>query len=203
MIICHNCEALNYPQEEYPARLLPIPPPSYIDSLPSRLTKVRKGIFPASLKMILNTNYPLTVRRPAPETSEQPDYVIGEQRAGESSPSSQCDPSPRLAAVDTGSEEPGTPPRSPAIGTGSGPGALQAKTQIMEEEEFFTFETSMDGFLRSNFTSPEQECILLKSDIGVDDNDDAAASKVQPGAREESARLPRDDRVVNRPKQAV
>ena len=33
--------------------------------------------------------------------------------------SSQCDPSPRRAAVDTGSEEPGTPPRSPAIGTGS------------------------------------------------------------------------------------
>ena len=31
----------------------------------------------------------------------------------------QCDLSPRRAAVDTGSEEPGTPPRSPAIGTGS------------------------------------------------------------------------------------
>ena len=31
--------------------------------------------------------------------------------------SSQCDPSPRRAAVDTGSEEPGTPPRSLAIGT--------------------------------------------------------------------------------------
>ena len=26
MIVCHNCEALNCPQEEYPARLLPIPP---------------------------------------------------------------------------------------------------------------------------------------------------------------------------------
>ena len=33
--------------------------------------------------------------------------------------SSQCDPSPRRAAVDTGSEEPGTPPRSPTIGRGS------------------------------------------------------------------------------------
>ena len=31
--------------------------------------------------------------------------------------SSQCDPSPRRAAVDTGSEEPGTPSRSLAIGT--------------------------------------------------------------------------------------
>ena len=36
--------------------------------------------------------------------------------------SSQCDPSPRRAEVDTGLEEPGTPPRSPAISTGSGPG---------------------------------------------------------------------------------
>ena len=32
--------------------------------------------------------------------------------------SSQCDPSPRRAAVDTGSEEPGTPQQSPAISTG-------------------------------------------------------------------------------------
>ena len=31
----------------------------------------------------------------------------------------QCDPLPRRTAVDTGSEGPGTPPRSPAIGTGS------------------------------------------------------------------------------------
>ena len=91
---CHNCEALNRPQEEYPARLLPTPPPGYIDNLQSRLIKARKEIFPASLKMILKTNYPRTVRRPAPETSVQPDDVIGEHRAGEDSASSQCDPSP-------------------------------------------------------------------------------------------------------------
>ena len=95
MLICHSCEALDCPQEEYPARLLPTPPPS-------------KGIFPASLKMILKTSYHFPVRRPAPETSVQPYDVIGEHRAGENSPSSQCDPSPRRAAVDTGSEEPGT-----------------------------------------------------------------------------------------------
>ena len=35
MIRCHNCEALNCPQEENPARLLPTPPPSYIDNLQS------------------------------------------------------------------------------------------------------------------------------------------------------------------------
>ena len=126
MIIYHNCEALNCPQEQYPARRLPTPPPSYIDNLESRLIKVRKGTFPASSKMIPKTKYPLTVRRPAPETSVQPDDVIGEHRAGGNSPSSQYDPSPRRTAVDTGSEEPRTPPRSPAIGTGSEPGVSRA-----------------------------------------------------------------------------
>ena len=189
MIRCRHCEALNCPQEEYPTRLLPTPPPSYIDNLQSRLIKVQKGIFPASLKMILKTNYQLIVRRPAPETSVHPDDVIGEHRAAENSPSSQCDPSPRRAAVDTGSEEPGDPRRSPAIGTGSGPGVSQFKTST-EEEGLFPPETSMDGFLHPNPTGPEQEFILLQSDIGVDDNDEPTASKVQARARKESARLP-------------
>ena len=162
MLRCHNCEALYCPQEEYPARLLPTTPPSYSDNLQSRLIKARKGMFAAPLKMILITKYPLPVQRPAPETSVQPDGVIGEHRAGENSPSSQCGPSPRRASVDTGSEEPGTPPQSPTISTGSGPGASRAKKQIMEEKEIFPFETSMDGFLRSNRTSTEQECILLQ-----------------------------------------
>ena len=171
MLRCHNCEAPDCPQEEYLARLLPTPSPSYIDNLQSRLIKARKGTFPASLKMILNTKYPLPVQRPAPETSVQPDGVIGGHRAGENSPSSECDPSPRRAAVDTGSKEPGTPPQSPAISTRSGPGASRAETQ-MEEEEIFPFETSMDGFLRSNFTSMEQECALLhQPDVGVDDGE--------------------------------
>ena len=157
MIRCHNCEALTCPQEEYPATLLSTPPPSYIDNLQSRLIKARKRIFPASLKMILKTKYPLPVRRPAHETSVQPDDVIGEHRAGENSPSSQCDTSPRRAAVGTGSEEPGTPPRSPTISTGSGPGVSRAETQIMEEEEFLPFETNMDGCLHSNCTSTSTE----------------------------------------------
>ena len=148
-------------------------------------------------KRILKTKYPLTVRRPAPETSVQPDDVIGEHQAGENSPSSQCEPSPRRATVDTGSEEPGTPPRSPAIGTRSEPGVSRAETQ-MEEEEIFPFETSMDGFLHSNCTSTEQECILLQSDVGVNDNkvqpevgmdDSNNATTQQAAAREEFARL--------------
>ena len=75
---------------------------------------------------------------------------------------SQCDPSPRRAVVDTGSEEPGTPPRSPAISTGSeGPGASRAP-----------FKTSIDGLLNSNFTSTEQECVLLhQPDVGVNNDE--------------------------------
>ena len=106
MLRYHNREALDCPQEEYPASLLPTPPPSYINNLQSRLIKERNGIFPASLKKILETKHPLSVRHPAPETSVQPDDVIGEHRAGKNSPSSQCDPLPRRAAVDTGQRNP-------------------------------------------------------------------------------------------------
>ena len=110
--------------------------------------------------------------------------------------SSECDPSPRRAAVDTGSEKPRMPPQSPAISTGSGPGALRAETQM--EEEVFPFETSMDGFLRSSITSMEHEYILLQSNVevndnivqpivGVDDNNDATTQQV--AVREEFVSL--------------
>ena len=68
----------------------------------------------------------------------------------------------------------------------------------MEEEEIFSFETSMDGFLRSNCTSTEQECILLQSDVGVNDNkvqsevgmDNSNDATIQQAdARKEFARL--------------
>ena len=84
MIRCHNCEAFNRPQEEYPARPLPIPP-NYIDSLERRLIKVKQGVLPPILKMILKTRYHL----PAPTTSPrtvQPDDVMGGHRDGENSP---------------------------------------------------------------------------------------------------------------------
>ena len=57
-IRCHNCETLNFPQEEYPAKPLPIPR-NYIDNLHSRLIKIKQGILPPTLKMIINTFYPL------------------------------------------------------------------------------------------------------------------------------------------------
>ena len=163
---CYNCEVLDCPQEEYPARLLPTPLPGYIDNLQSRLIKARKGIFPASLKTILKSEYQFPVLRPVPEISVQPDGMIGEHRAGENSPSSECDPSPRRAAVDTGSEEPGAPPQSPVISSGLH-GASQTEMQM--EEEISSFEASMDGFLNQNFTTTEQEPALLhQQDVGVD-----------------------------------
>ena len=66
-------------------------------------------------------------------------------------------------------------------------------------EEDFPFETSMNGFLHSNCTSPEQEYILIQSreeyillqvqpEVGMDDSNNATTS--QAAAREESARLP-------------
>ena len=84
--------------------------------------------------------------------------------------SSQCDPSPRRAAVDMGSEEPGTPPRSPAIGTGSEePGVSRAP-----------FRTSIDGFLNPSFTSTEQEYALLhQPDVGVNDEKETTTATSQ------------------------
>ena len=182
-IKCYNCEVLGCPQEEYPARLLPTLPPNYEDNLQNRLIMAQKGILPASLKMILKSEYQLPVLRPVPEISVQPDSVIREHRAGENSTASECDPSPRRAAVITRSDEPGTPPHSPAISTGSKP---RVETQM--EDEIFSFATSRDVFLRSKCTTLEEEYIWLQvQPDGIDDSKNATTS--QAATREESARL--------------
>ena len=100
------------------------------------------------------------------------------------SSSSECDTSPRRAAVDTESEEPGTPTQSPAISKGSGPEAQQAETQM--HGGIFSFEASMDGFLNQNFTSTEQESALLhQQDVGVDDNEKETTTTQQAAVRKE------------------
>ena len=104
LIRCYNCEVLGCPQGEYPARLLPTLPPNYEDNLQNRLRRAQKGIFLASLKMILNSEYQLPVLRSVSQVSVQPS-VIGEHRAGHYSTASECDLSPRHAAVVTRSEE--------------------------------------------------------------------------------------------------
>ena len=191
-IRCYNCEVLGCPQEEYPARLSPTLPPNYEDNLQNRLRRAQNPIFPASLKMILKSEYQLPVLRSVLEISVQPDSVIGEHRAGENSTASECDLSPRHAAVVTRSEELETPPKSSAIGTGlNRPGvspAIEANSP-QTEESLSPPETSMEGFLYLNFLSPEQECTLHQPGIGVEYNDEAT-SKLQAGAREEFARPP-------------
>ena len=104
---------------------------------------------------------------------------------------SQCDSSPRrLPTVDTASDEPGTPRRLLAICKGSDkPGVSRAKSRSTKREEFFPLQVSVDGILHVSCTSPEQECILLQPDVGVDDNDEATTSKAQATTRKEFARL--------------
>ena len=180
-IRCYNCEVLGCPQEEYPARLLPIYPPNYEDNLQNRLIMAQKSMFPPSLKMILKSEYQLPVLHPVPEIYVQPDSVIREHRAGENSTSSECDPSPRRAAVVTRSEEPDTPPPSPAKITGSEPEVSQVETQM--EDKIFSFEASTDGFFNQNFTSTEQESALLhQKDVGVDDNEKETTTTTQQAA---------------------
>ena len=180
-IRCYNCEVLGCPQEEYPARLLPTLPPDYEDNLQNRLRRAQKGIFPASLKMILNSEYQLPVRRSVSQVSVQPDSVMGEHRAGANSTSSECDPSPRRAAVVKRSGELETPPPSPAKITGSGPEVSQVETQM--EDKIFSFEASTDVFFNQNFTSTEQESALLpQQDVGVDDNEKETTTTTQQAA---------------------
>ena len=104
-------------------------------------------------------------------------------------PQPQCDPSPRRATVDTGSKEPGTPRRSPAIGTGSDkPGVSRIETST-EQVGFFPLETCVDGSMHSNCISPEQECILLhKPDVGVDNEKEITDISQQATVHEEFAR---------------
>ena len=168
-IRCYNCEVLGCPQEEYPARLLPTLPPNYEDNLQNRLRRAQKGILPASLKVVLNSDYQLPVLRSVSQVSVQPDNVIGEHRAEKYSKASECDQSPRRAAVVTRSE-PGTPPHSPAISTESGPEEPQAE--------------SMDGLLDKNVTSTKQEepALLCQQDVGVDDDEKETTATSQQAA---------------------
>ena len=136
--------------------------------------------------MILNSEYQLPVLRSVSQVSVQPDSVIREHRAGKYSTASECDLSPRHAAVVTRSEELETPPKSPAIGTGlHRPGvspAIEADSS-QTERSLFPLEASTDGFLNQNFTSTEQESALLhQQDVGVDDNEKETTTTTQQAA---------------------
>ena len=188
-IRCYNCEVLGCPQEEYPARLLPTLPPDYEDNLINRLRAAQKGILPSSLKMILNSDYQLPVLRSASQVSVQPDSATGEHRVEQHSTASECDLSPRHAAVVSRSLE--TPPKSPAVSTGlHRPGVSPAfeADSPQTDESLFPFEASTDDLLDKNVTSTKQEepALLHQQHVGVDDNEKETTQ--QADVRKESAR---------------
>ena len=192
-ITCYNCEVLGCPQEEYPARLLPTLPPDYQDNLINRLSAAQKGILPVSLKMILTSAYKLPVLRSASQVPVQPDSATEEHRVEQVSTASECDLSPRHAAVVTRSEELETPPKSPAISTGlDKPGispAFEADT-LQTDESFSPFEASTEDLLDKYFTSTKQEepALLHQRGVGVDDGEKENTPTEQAAAREESTR---------------
>ena len=159
-ITCYSCEVLGCPQEEYPARLMPTLPPDYEENLTNRLRRAQKGILPASLRMILNSDYPQSVLRYGSQVPVQPDSVTEEHQVEQVSTASECDLSPRHAVVVTRSEELETPPKSPAISTGlDKPGispAFEADTP-QTDESLFPFEVSTEDLLEKNVTSTKQE----------------------------------------------
>ena len=189
-IRCYNCEVLGCPQEEYPARLLPTLPPDCEDNLVNILRRAQKGILPASLKMIMNSDYQLPVLRSVSQVSVQPDSAIGEHRVEQHSTASECDLSPRHAAVVTRSEELETPPKSPAIGTGlNRPGVSPAfeADSPQTEERLFPFEVSTDGLLDKNVTSTKQEepALLCQQDVEVEDEEKETTTTQQAAVRKE------------------
>ena len=121
-------------------------------------------------------------------------------------PLSECDTSPRRAAVDTGSEEPGTPPQPPAISTGSGPVGF-----------FFSFKASRDMFFafKLHKTGAGVYFDTIKGGVCIA----ASSTRSRDGRQQQrhhfTSRHPRgvckttnwpaakDESVVNRPKQAV
>ena len=190
-IRCYKYEVLGCPQEEYPARLLPTLPPDYEDNLINRLRAAQKGILPASLKMILNSDYQLPVLRSVSQVSVQPDSATGEHRVEQHSTASECDLSPRHAAVVTRSEELETPRKSPAIGTGlNRPGVSPAfeADSPQTDESLFPFGASTDDLLDKNVTSTKQEepALLHQQHVGVDDNEKETTQ--QAAVCKESAR---------------
>ena len=187
-ITCYNCEVLGCPQEEYPARLMPTLPPDYEENLTNRLRRAQKGILPASLRMILNSDYAQAVLRYGSQVPVQPDSVTEEHRVEQVSTASECDLSPRHAAVVTRSEELETPPKSPAISTGlDRPGvspAFEADT-LQTDESLFPFEVSMEDLLDKNVTSTKQEepALCHQQSVGVGDGEKETTTTEQPFAR--------------------
>ena len=97
----------------------------------------------------------------------------------------QRDSLPQRAAVDTGSEEPGTLRRSLAIGTESDEPGVSWVEASTDTEGIFPFETSMGVFFNLNYTNPEQECVLLQPNVEMDDNNEATKPPLARSSRDQ------------------
>ena len=193
----YNCEVLGCPLEDYPARLLPTLPPGYEDLLNERQRRVNKFIYPVSLEMILLNEFPRPRASCYPPVSSQPDSGVHQAEANSISP--ECDPSPRLAAVVTGSVEPETPLPSPAISTGL-PGATPEE-EVKIDNGILSLEDrkdSTDGY--SNHVSLQEQYIWIRTrqhyflrqldqlSVGAADEKETTTTNQQATAREEFAK---------------
>ena len=84
------------------------------------------------------------------------------------------------------------PRRSPVAGTGlDEPGVSHAVMQQTEQEESFSFQADIDGFLQVNCISLEQEgTFLLQADVGI--KPEITGSTAQVAARETFAGRPKN-----------
>ena len=207
IIRCHNCEALNCPQEEYPARLLPTPPPSYIDNLESRLIKAQKGIFPASLQMILKLNYHLPVRRPAPKNSVQPDDVIEGHRPGRTAHSHSVIHRRDAPRSIRGQRNPESRDGRPRSVRGHDPEYREPKRKWKRKN--FPLLKLLYGWFFAFKLHKHRAGVYSTSSTrhrnGRQQRDNPKTSRRSRGVREtnEEAAAARNGRVVNRSKQAV
>ena len=67
------------------------------------------------------------------------------------------------------------------------PGISRFETSTESNRGLFLLKASIDGFFNSNFTSTEEEYVLLQPDIGMNDNNETTIQ--QAATREEFASL--------------
>ena len=166
------------PQEEYPARPLSIPL-NYINNLPSRLIKVKQGILPPTLKMIIKTHYQLPAR-PVPKTSitVQSDNTMGGHRDGENSPQERpraSEEEEKVIANGTPSTEGGAFISRPEVGTDNE--ATQLADRHFELAILWQQATTAKNTVRGGDYP-------IQADFGGNPN---TATTAQDAAREEAA----------------
>ena len=110
----------------------------------------------------------------------QPDDVIGEHRAEENSLSSQCDPSPRRAAVDMGQKNPEICDSRSRSVQGQDPEHREPRRKPRKN-------FSLLKPVWMVFCVQQKYILLPQPDVGVDDEKETTATSQQAAVREEFA----------------